>query len=100
MDKVLVIYDSKAEGFLPPFVRRSRGEAIREFGDHCGDPKSPFNRHPADFTLFEIGEYDERKGAVTMHEAKVSLANAVEYANKTEPMAPAQVREMKSLQGG
>ena len=43
------------------------------------------SRYPDDFTLFEIGEWDDDKGSVTMFETKKSLGLAIEY-KKTKNM--------------
>jgi len=77
--KVFTVYDSKAEAYLQPFVMTTRGQAIRAFTDSCNDPKTSFYRWPADYTLFEIGEWDETKGQYSMLEAKKNLGLASEF---------------------
>lgn len=82
--KFFTTYDSKVEMYLQPFVMRSRGEAIRSWTQICNDPKTQFNQHPSDFTLFEIGEYDEETGALIPYHAKVSLGLALEFKKETD----------------
>ena len=77
--KVFTTYDSKVGAYLQPFVMRSRGEAMRAFESICNDGKSQFCLHPDDFTLFEIGEYDELSGNIVPHEAKISLGLALDF---------------------
>ena len=77
--KAFVIYDSKAGFFRPPMVYKSTGEALREFADAVNNPETFVAKHPADYTLFEMGEYNELQGVLTMHEAKTSLGVATEY---------------------
>lgn len=77
--KIFTTYDSKAEAYLQPFFMKTRGEAIRGWQTVCNDPKTQFNQYPADFTLFEIGEYDETTGQITPYQAKVSLGVALEF---------------------
>lgn len=79
--KVFVVYDAKVEAYLTPHILRSRGEAIRGFGHAVNDANSLFNKSPADFTYFEIGEYDDQTGVISMYEAKVPLGTAVEFIN-------------------
>lgn len=79
MDKVFCVYDSKAETYLTPFVMRSRGEAIRGFSDVTNDPNTQFAKHPGDFTLFEIGEWDSDSAKIAMYEAKQNLGVAIEF---------------------
>lgn len=84
--KVLTVYDSKAEAFLPPFYMRTTAEALRAFESTCNDPESNMSRYPEDYTLFEIGEWDDNKGQVSMYEAHKSLGLAIEY--KKQPLTP------------
>lgn len=77
--KVFTTYDSKVGAYLQPFVMRSRGEAMRAFESICNDGKSQFCSHPADFTLFEIGSYDEDTGCLEPHEAKIALGLALDF---------------------
>ena len=82
--KVFTVYDDKVEAFLQPFFNPTRGAAIRAFADTCNDPNTAFNKHPADYTLFEIGDYDDEKGYIEMYDAKHGIGTALEFieANK------------------
>lgn len=64
---MFAVYDSKAACFFPPFTVPNEGVALRAFAEQCNDTNSQFNRFPADFTLFHIGEYDTDTGDVTAH---------------------------------
>jgi len=89
--KVFSIYDCKAEAYLKPFFCQNRAVALRSFSDALAEPQSGFAQHPEDFTLFEIGEWDESEGKLKSHEAKVSLGCALEYVVSE----PTQLREVK-----
>lgn len=52
------IYDSKAEAHLPDFASPTVGTAIRLFEEGCLQEGTPFQQHPGDYTLMEIGTYD------------------------------------------
>ena len=75
---MFTVYDSKAEAYLQPWGNKTKGQAIRMFTDTVRDEKSNFNKHPEDYTLFEIGEYDESTAELLAHEAKISLGSAIE----------------------
>lgn len=60
--KVFAVRDLKAEAFLQPFFSPSVGSAMRAFSDAVNDKNCPFNKHPADYALFEIGTYDDSSG--------------------------------------
>ena len=65
---------------------RSKGEAIRAFSNTVNSPESQFSKHPGDYTLFEIGEYDEETGTLIPHQSKISLGCAIEH-KKTPDLA-------------
>lgn len=75
--KVFSVYDSKAEAFLPPFFLPAVGQAIRGFTDAAGNLEHPFGKHPADYTLFQIGSFDDSTGFVTCDAAHVNLGTAL-----------------------
>lgn len=76
---VFVVYDSAAEAYGLPFYQRTIGEALRGFSQAVKDPNSQLSRSPADFTLFEIGHFDEFSGTIEMYDAKKSLGTALEH---------------------
>lgn len=82
MLKLLAVFDSAVSIYEQPFFMRSRGEAVRSWIDVTNDQKTKFWAHPADYTLFEIGEYDDQTGTVHMHEAKVNLGSALEMRSR------------------
>jgi len=77
--KVYSVYDSKAECFGTPFFMGTRGMAIRAFSDLAGDFKSNVSRHPEDYSLFEIGEFDDSKGSIECGVAPTNLGLASSF---------------------
>ena len=78
--KVFSIYDSKAEAYLQPFFMANKGTAIRAIVDLLGKPDHQFAKYPADFTLFELGEYDDSSGRMLPHSTPLSIAKTNELA--------------------
>lgn len=76
--KIYAIHDSKAAFYGPPFYARQNGEAIRIFTQAVTDPKSDFQKYPGDYTLFELGSYDDATGVISPI-APNSLGNGLEY---------------------
>jgi len=73
------IYDSKADQYnLPMFMARD-GQAIRAFDDLCNDEKSDVHKHAEDYTLFNLGEFDDEIGLVTPLNTPKSLGKALEF---------------------
>lgn len=83
--KVFTIYDSKMEAYMNPFLMATKGQALRAFTDNVNDPQSQLNRHPEDFTLFEIGEYDDHTGEYIMAKVKTALGVALEFKKDDKP---------------
>lgn len=80
MQKLYVVYDSKSETYTHPTVNPARGQAIRSFADAVnGDPSSSvLASHPEDFTLFEIGTFDNQTGLIELYEARESVCNGLD----------------------
>lgn len=79
LHKVFTVYDAKTEAYLPPFYSISVGQAERSFSDACNDSSHEFHKHAEDFTLFQIGEFDDAKGHFTMLKAPYSLGTAIAF---------------------
>lgn len=58
------VCDMKVGAFMPPFVARARGEALRSFMSACQDEKHQFFAHKGDYVLFQIGSFDDVEGVL------------------------------------
>lgn len=72
MNRVSILfctYDRASESYSPPFAAPHAGVAIRGFSDAITNPAMDtyISKHPDDFDLFEIGEFDASTGFVTPH---------------------------------
>lgn len=74
---IFSVFDSKASAFLPVFMMRSNGEAMRMFQDEVNREGSEFAKHPEDYTLFRVGEFDQLTGELVGGASPVSMATAV-----------------------
>lgn len=86
--KMYSVYDCKVEAYLQPFFMRSKGEALRAWGQTVNDEQTQFCRHPADFTLFEIGEFEENSCKFKIYESKIALGTALEFKNNPQGQMP------------
>lgn len=90
LQKLYSVHDSKAETFMPPFSVPSKGLAIRAFEDCINSDDHHFGKHPADYTLFEVGSFDTDSGELT-YTSKISIGNGVEFLSLApKPPAGAQ----------
>lgn len=80
--KIFNVYDSKTESWDIPFYQRFAADALREWSEHASqkdNPKNKIAKYPSDFTLFEIGEYDQSIGEIKMYDVKFSHGTALEH---------------------
>jgi hypothetical protein len=84
--KVFTIYDSKALAYLPPFFVPTVGMGVRMFKDAINDKEHPFYLNKGDYTLYEIGEYDDNTGTITTH-AERSHGNGLQFAEYVHTLA-------------
>lgn len=62
IQKVFAIYDSAAKAYLNPFQLPREEMALRAFRDVINSPSHELAAHPEDYTLFHLGEFDNRTG--------------------------------------
>ncbi len=62
--KIFSVYDIAAASFQKPFFAGQAGEAMRSFCDICADDKHPLGQHPEDYTLMEVGVWDDQSGEI------------------------------------
>lgn len=85
---VFSIYDSKAEAYLPPFILPKIAQAKRAFADCVNSDSHQFGQNPADYTLFELGQFNDEDGRFMLQRANISLGNGVEYRSEDHPISP------------
>lgn len=93
--KVFTVYDDKSEAYLQPFFLDTIGQATRAITDCVNDLNHQFGRHPADYSLFLLGEFDE--STAEFSQDKKSLGSLVEF--KTQESVPGTDSQL-SLVGG
>ncbi len=90
---VFAVYDSKAGYYSRPFMFQSRGEAIRAFTESANDASHQFCKYAADFTLFQVGTYDDQTGLhECVQEVMANLGKAIEYKEATKE--PPELKEV------
>lgn len=82
--KVFALYDSAIEAYNTPMFLRSRGEAIRSLQAAVNEPGNNIGRWADQYTLFEIGTYDDSTGLIELYEAKQSLGTALQYKDQPQ----------------
>lgn len=64
------VKDRAADAYGRPMFVPSVGVAIRSFSDEVNrvDPDNQLNKHPDDFDLYELGEFDDNTGLFVLHD--------------------------------
>lgn len=72
------VYDAKAAAWLRPHFVRSVPEGLRVFQQAAMAPESFLSLSPGDFTLFQLGEFDEVTGKFDLLPVPESLGTALQ----------------------
>lgn len=60
---ICAIRDRAVDAFMPPVAAVHIGQVVREFKDAVnGD--GPFSKHPDDYDLYKVGEFDSSTGSI------------------------------------
>lgn len=89
ISKIFAIYDSKAKAYFPPFFLHAAAVAKRTFADCVNGQDHTFSKNPADYTLFEIGEFNDQNAQITI-KTLTSLGNGVEFLQVIEKLEDAE----------
>lgn len=87
--KMFAIYDSKAEAYLAPIFCPTTAVALRMFRQAAEEEGHTFHKHAGDYTLFELGEWNEQTAVTTQLNAQVNLGTALMHQRPTIPLAEA-----------
>lgn len=80
--KAFGILDVKADAYRPPFFMPTLGQATRAFADAANDPQTDISKHPEDYKLVCVGEFDDGSGVLKAYPDFQSLGFAAEYVKK------------------
>ena len=77
--EVYSILDIKSGIYSRPMFVLKKGMMLREFQDIANDKNHPIGKHPEDYCLYYIGQYDDEKGVLIPADKHASLGKAVDY---------------------
>lgn len=78
--KIYAVYDKKAQAYRYPHFLKQHGEAIRALEDSVNETQNSQNqiaRHPADFALCHLGDFDDSTGKIIGLNAPVIIQEAI-----------------------
>jgi hypothetical protein len=95
---VYSIHDKAATAFTQPFFMHNDGLAIRAFQDNVNaKDENNISKHPEQFSLFKLGEYDDATGVITPLPSPDFISGGLELVNPTPENDI--LKEIKALKG-
>lgn len=82
--KIYVVHDCKSESYTAPMLHLAIGDALRAFTSAANNRETMIGTNPEDFSLFEVGEYDERTAKFKIWKSMVHVANAIDLVQSTK----------------
>lgn len=76
------LYDVKSLTYSPPFFAVSDGVAVRMLADLVSDLNTSVGRHPKDYTLYRVGEFDDANGELLPTVPRDHVTDAVALVRK------------------
>jgi len=92
--KVYSIYDNKVGQYAFPFIAHNNNAAMRMFTDHVNEPGSPPNRHPEDYILYYLADWDPETGHFEQALKPAPLLLASDTIRPTAPPAQLDVEDV------
>lgn len=86
--QVFSIFDTAAQAYNQPFMFQTTGLAVRTFQEEAHRPDSNICKHPRDFALMHLGEFDDQNATFDLFETPRSLGLAQDF--KTQPNGDSQ----------
>lgn len=72
--KIYAIYDTQAKAHLQPFFAATDGIAIRSVQAALDDKNSNFAKYPQDFTLYNLGSFDDQTGIISAKDPELVIS--------------------------
>lgn len=67
------VKDARAGLFGPPLIGINIPMMTRRIIDVMRESQHPWSLHPGDYVLFQLGEFDDLTGAITLLDAPLSI---------------------------
>ncbi len=77
------IRDNKAEAWMTPMFFQAAGQAIRSFGDAVNDTNTDFGKHPEDYSIWHIGNWDSRSAIFDAEQQPTVLQQGINLVQGT-----------------
>lgn len=85
ISRVFSVYDSAARTYSQPFYSVGRGVALRQFEALVNDGQSTVSRWPKDFSLFELGSFNDETAIFIFLDAPERICDASSLVHQPAP---------------
>lgn len=93
--RLFTVYDEKAHCYTNPFVTSTAEVALRSFSDCINSPDHHFGKNPHDYTLFDLGEFDDNTGIYNTKSPQ-AMGNGVEFRTQI-PLSSEKADENRNV---
>lgn len=91
--KSFSIRDVKAKAFIAPFFLPNAEMAQRQFAEAVNAPDHQFNKHSADYELYEIGIWSDDSALFKPHEEPLLICNGAALRRDPDPISLFDLKE-------
>lgn len=91
------IYDTASGAYMRPFFLQSDGQAVRMFTDIATDAEHEIGKHPEDYSLFRLGQFDDNRGEVLPEQRECIITALEAVANSRRVNEEAQQDLLKQV---
>lgn len=92
------VFDVKSATYRTPLFMQREGMAIRAFADLVNEPDNLVAKHPEDFTLVHVGDFDDETAEIVSQKPRVICTAASLVKPSVHQMAES-LRNVKMPQG-
>lgn len=95
--RLYCVFDKKAETYFAPYAVRNDAVADRRFGELLVAEDSVLSKHPEDYALYCVGEFDEYSGDVVPFEKGKVCVNEGMVPGRPQDVAVAEEEAMRKF---
>lgn len=77
--KIFCFKDEKSDSYGPLMTVENQGIFLRQVQEELPKGQAIWAKHPHDFSIFELGEYDVYSGKIVLHETKKCIGLVLDF---------------------
>lgn len=95
------IFDSKALVYHQPFFAPTNGAAVRMLADTANDLSTSIGRHPSDYVLYCVGQYNDQNGEMKPFSPREHVVDAIALVTikPTGELFPTELMKQQAKDG-